>query len=500
MTTTLCDACGEVVPTARHCEACREPLQTDVVPPFDDYRRDFTARMSDAALDADHDSVSFEALRSRHDSYERPLGGYLVEGEQPEIVCELSSAHVADDGSYDFELDTGFLKSGHLVVTSERLVTVLPGSGEPQVFEVGMTDVVGVETDSKLLGASLVVSLASGFTVTYDVDADDTLLTELADAVRRVEARHDSTESRAAKFVQAVDDEVEAADDAETVLRNVADLFAARDEVSYVDHAVADADSVDELLDAIGDARRGGDDERGDDTDDSSTLPVTDRDADRGRLTLPKRPTPGSIRTRVTGTLKDADPREVGKYTMAATLGLGAYAISAPFSTTAGLAALAAGGTATGLYASANPESVVGQVDPMMLVTTMNQRGRHVHNSPIAGSANVGRTLGVAEYLGGLEYDSAYAQWLVEADIDSVVDAAEVAQRRAEQNPALGGPREASLLGALGGLAHGYTDFDGDVGSLFDRETSDVDADDAVDIPTVDALPEDTSEAQQSDE
>jgi hypothetical protein len=106
----------------------------------------------------------------------------------------------------------------------------------------------------------------------------------------------------------------------------------------------------------------------------------------------------------------------------------------------------------------------------------MNQRGRHVSNSPIAGTANVGRALGATEYLGSLEYDSAYAQWLVEADIDSVISGAEVAQRRAAQNVALGNRREASLLGALGGLAYGYTDYDGDVDSLFDRGASDTPA------------------------
>jgi hypothetical protein len=469
MTTTLCDACGEVVPVARHCEACREPLQTDVVPSLEDYRQDFTARMSDAALDVEHDSVSFEVLRSKHGSYERPLGGYLLDTERPEMVCELSSVQVADDATYTSELTAGFLKHGHLVVTTERLVAVLPGKDEAQVFETDLTDVVDVETDSKLLGASLVVSLTSGFTVTYDVDADDTLLAESADAVRRLEARHDSTESQAAKFVRAVDEEVTAAEDAETLLRNVADLFAERDEVTYVDHAVAGADSFDELLDAVADSRRGGD------AADRSTLPEPATDRGRATLsslpTLPTRQTPGALRTRVAGTLQNAEPREVGKYTMAATLGLGAYAISAPFSTTLGLAALAAGGTATGLYASANPGSVVAQVDPMTLVANMNQRGRHVHDSPIAGTANVGRALGAAEYLGGLEYDSAYAQWLVEADIDSVVTGAEVARRRAAQNDALGEPREASLLGALGGLAYGYTDDAGDVDSLFDRET-----------------------------
>lgn len=463
MSTTLCNACGETVPAARHCKNCREQLKANVVPPFEDYRDDFTTRMSDAAFEVEDDSVSFETLRSKHDGYDRPLGGYLFAAERPEKVCDLSSVQVSDDAAYSADLTTGFLKSGHLVVTSERLVAVLPREGEDQVFGTELTDVVDLETSSKLLGGSLVVSLASGFTVTYDLDADDTLLAELVDVVRRLEAAHDSTESRAAKFVRAVDEEVTTAEDAETALRNVADLFAERDEVTYFDHAVADADSLDELLGAVAGATRGPDAVDGSSSSETTTALPTPM----------KRPMPGSLRTRVAGTLQSADPREVGKYTLAATLGLGAYAISAPFSTTLGLAALATGGTATGLYASANPESVVAQIEPMTLVMNMNQRGRQVHHSPIAGTATVGRALGAADYLGGLEYDSAYAQWLVEADVDSVIRAAEVAQRRAEQNPALGGPREASLLGGLGGLAYGYTDYDGDMDSLFDRDTPD---------------------------
>ncbi|SEO90479.1 hypothetical protein SAMN04487948_10763 [Halogranum amylolyticum] len=483
MTTKICNGCGETVPAARYCEECHAPLTENVVPPSEEYERDFTTRMNDAAVEATHDSVSFDTLRSDHGSYDRPLGGYLFASERPAAVCELSSVRLSADSTYSSELATPFLTDGHLVVTRDRLVAVLPREGETQLFDVSMADIVDVEAESKLLGGALVVSLASGFTVTYDLDASDELLTELTDGIQRLEARDDSTESRAAKFVQTVDDEIAAATDAETALRNVADRFATRDEVTAFDHAVASADSVDELLDAIAE---------GSDAPDASAS--RQRPEPATNLPTPSTgPTAGALRTRVAGALRNADPQEVGKYTLAATLGLGTYAISAPFSTTLGLAALAAGGTATGLYATANPESVVAQADPMELVMSMNHRGRHVSHSSIAGTANAGRLLGAAEYLGDLEYDTAYAQWLVEADIDTVVRAAEVAQRHAKRNPEFGTEREASLLGAIGGLAYGYTDDDGGVESFFDEDVTAIDEDTTAIDEDITAVDEDVT-------
>jgi hypothetical protein len=301
------------------------------------------------------------------------------------------------------------------------------------------------------------IPLADGFTVQYELDAGEELLEELTSVVESLERQHDSAESRAAKFIQAIDDEVTTASDAEAVLRNVADLFAERDELTQFDHAVANADSLDDLLVSIASSEvihNPNDDSVPDKK--GGEVPAAEEQASKVPL-----------RVRANETIKNAEPQEVATYTLGATLGLGLYAISAPFSTTAGLAALAAGGTATGLYASANPESLVAQINPLALAMNMNQRGHAVQQSSMAGSANLGRALGAIEYLGNQNYDTAYAKWLAEADIDAVMRAAEMAQRHAENNPKLGTAREASILGAIGGFAHSYTDHDGDVDSLF---------------------------------
>jgi hypothetical protein len=413
--------------------------------------------MSDAALDATHNSVTFEALRVEHDKYDRPLGGYLFASEQPEAICDLYWAEVSDDADYSSRLSPGFFKDGHLIITDERVIAVTPRKGDSQVFAIRMADIVDSEGASKWLGGSLMIPLADGFTVQYELDAGEELLEELTSVVESLERQHDSAESRAAKFIQAIDDEVTTASDAEAVLRNVADLFAERDELTQFDHAVANADSLDDLLVSIASSEvihNPNDDSVPDKK--GGEVPAAEEQASKVPL-----------RVRANETIKNAEPQEVATYTLGATLGLGLYAISAPFSTTAGLAALAAGGTATGLYASANPESLVAQINPLALAMNMNQRGHAVQQSSMAGSANLGRALGAIEYLGNQNYDTAYAKWLAEADIDAVMRAAEMAQRHAENNPKLGTAREASILGAIGGFAHSYTDHDGDVDSLF---------------------------------
>jgi hypothetical protein len=394
-----------------------------------------------------------------HDKYDRPLGGYLFALEQPKAICELHWAELSNDADYSSRISAGVFKDGHLVITDGRVIAITPGEDESQVFAIRMADIVDSDGASKWLGGSLTIPLADGFTVQYELDADEELLEELSNLVESLAKQHDSAESRAAKFIQAIDDEVATASDAEVVLRNVADLFAERDELTQFDHAVANADSLDDLLVSI--ASSGVIHDPGEDSvpdSESGKVPVSEEQASNPPL-----------RVRATETIKDAEPQDVAMYTLGATMGLGAYAISAPFSTALGLTALAAGGTATGLYASANPESVVAQINPLALAMNMNQRGSAVQQSSMAGSANLGRALGAVEYLGNQNYDTAYAQWFAEVDIDSVMRGAEMAQRRAENNPELGTAREASMLGGIGGLAYSYADHDGDVDSLFEE-------------------------------
>jgi hypothetical protein len=416
--------------------------------------------MSDAALEATHNSVTFDALRTEHDKYDRPLGGYLFALEQPKAICDLYWAEVSDDEDYTSRLSSGFLKEGHLVITDERVIAITPREDGSQVFAIRMVNIVDSEGASKWLSGSLIIPLVDGFTVQCKLDADEELVEELSNLVGSLAKQRDSAESQAAKFIQAIDDEVATASDAEAVLRSVAELFAERDELTQFDHAVANADSLDDLLVSITSSgvMRGPDEDSVADNE-SGEVPVSEEQASKPPL-----------RARASETIKDAEPQDVAMYTLGATMGLGAYAISAPFSTALGLTALAAGGTATGLYASANPESVVAQINPLALAMNMNQRGGAVRQSSMVGSANLGRALGAAEYLGDQNYDTAYAQWFAEVDIDSVMRVAEMAQRHAEDNPELGTPKEASMLGAIGGFAYSYADHDGDVDSLFDED------------------------------
>ena len=466
MTVTPCSACGETVPNARHCVNCGTVRSDAGIPTEPAYQDSLTERLSERATAASHESVSFDILRSRHGKYDRPLGGYLFPEEQPEAVFRLDKTIVETYAESTWPVKSGIMKSGHLVVSGDRLISITPDGEVAQVLPVPLRDVVAVSTRSTWRDSVLVVDLAEGISYSYYLGGlSDDELEAVQTLVEELGRDQSSAESRAARFVQDADDVIAESETAESALRAVADLFAERDERTVFDQTVAEAESIRELFTAL------------------STSPAvastgSEIQADTtGDVSLPVRKHRFSdLRRRAVYTAQNADPTEVGKYALGAGLALGTYAVTAPISTPVGLAAIAAGGAATGAYASTHPDSLAARIDPIPLAINARTTGQRWKQSSAPGGAGIGIALSALSHL---EAEQAvppeYAHWIANADYGSIIRGAEMARRAAEQSPGSTHPDHAAVLGGGFGLMYGYLDDEtrGDLEELLDEDLCD---------------------------
>ncbi|MBV0922832.1 hypothetical protein KTS45_01340 [Halomicroarcula limicola] len=428
---------------------------------------------SEIATNARHESVSFHNLRSKHESYDRPLGGYLRRSERPEFICEVKKCTVETADS-SWNISAGILDSGHLLITDERVLAVFPRDEESQLVEVPFVETVGVDSSSSWRSDKLVVTDLQGYQYEFALDTDRESFETAARIAGDLNESVDSEESSAAKFHDEIDAEIADADDAESALYAVAALFGKRSEETHFDQAVAESDSMADLGRQIAAMPGIGDSQPGISESESTT-----------QLAKPSVDVAG-LRQRLARTASNADPKDVGKYSLGAVLGFGTAAVSAPFSTTAGIAALLAGGAATGAYASANPRSLAARIEPLQLAVNAKDRSSQLASTPGAGSHGAGATLGMAEYLSQMDHgelDEAYAKWLSEVDIEAVIEGQKMATRYANQTGEFDDPQQAGLLGGAAGLAYGYADSDGDL-------------DEDVDGDIVDVLPDETDDQE----
>jgi hypothetical protein len=462
MAVIQCPDCEATVPEARLCINCGIPRSDTGIPPEVAYLDDLTERLSERAIAASHDSVSFDTLRSTHDKYDRPLGGYLLLEEQPEAVFQLNKTMVEGYSESSWTVKSGMMNSGHLIVSTDRLLSVTPGGEVAQALPVHIRDVVSVSTRSTWRDSVLSIDLADGTTYSYYLGgmSDDDLESVQA-LVERVSRNQNSAESWAAQFVQDADDAIAESETAESALRAVADLFAERDETTVFDHSVAEAESVQELFTALSNST-------------AIASPATENqmesDAD---VSLPvRRPRLSSLRRQVAYTAQNADPAEVGKYALGAGIMLGTYAVSAPISTPLGLAAIAAGGAATGAYASTHPGSLAAQIDPIPLAISAKAAGRQWKKNPAPGGTGVGMALGAIDHLEEDVVPPEYAHWVANADYDAIMRGAEMARRAAESSQGSTHPEHAAALGGGFGLLYGYLDDEtrADLEGLLDKD------------------------------
>ncbi|ELZ26456.1 hypothetical protein C474_19949 [Halogeometricum pallidum JCM 14848] len=471
MSTTRCSRCSTVVPETRFCLNCRATLDAVGIP---DRHPELTSHLSDVAAKADHESVTFETLRSKHDRYDRPLGAYLFEDERPRFVLTVDELAVDGPDDETWSVNPGFRKRGHALVSDRRVVVVSPSDRGDQVGAFSFDDVVGVETGSSWLTDTLSLELADGSTATLSVAAPDEL-DAVADRMRELAHSVHSSASRAVGFRRDLDAAVADATDAETALRAAADLFADRDGESGADRFVAEADSAEELFALLSDSTLVGPspsrraDEKNEGGTTASGEDGTPADELVGRLPTARAPRLDArpLGRNLKRAFREGDPKEAGKWAIGAGIAGFSLAASLPFSTAAGLGAIALGGAATGAYASANPDSAAARIDPLEMAVGARTRGRRWDREGGPGGAAAGNLLGAAEHVFDRTNPPAeYAHWYANVDPEAILRGAEIGARAADASSEVGNRTTGALLGGGFGLAYGYSGLDADDGEL----------------------------------
>lgn len=456
-----CEDCEQTVPHARYCPECGSPTEVVSTGVIDDH--EMSEHFSTIALDARHESVSFDTLRSKHESYSKPLGSYVGQDEQPEVICEVKKCTIEGVEDSSWEISAGILDSGHLLVTDKRIVAIFPREEDPQVIDIAFTDIITVDESTTWRSNKLVIDDVQGYQYEFALNTDQDTFETAVNIARDLNEAIDSEDSRAVKFLKKIDAEVAEAEDAESALYAIAEVFEDRSEKTQFDQAVAESDSIEELGQKMAAMPGIGVNTETLESQSTTTLAKPEIDAT-------------GLRQRVTRTARNADPKDVGKYSLGAVLGFGTAAVSAPISTTVGIAALLAGGAATGAYASSNPDSMAAKIEPLQFAMNAKGRGTQLASNPGAGGHGTGAALGMVEYLSQVdddELDEAYAKWLSEVDIESVMEGQRMAARYASETNEFDNPEQASLVGGAAGLAYGYADFEEDIDEVVDDNAVD---------------------------
>jgi len=433
-------------------------MAVDVLPRTYADVADMSQQFSELADNAQHKSVSFDSLRSNHESYERPLGTYLREGEQPERIEDIKKCEISGIDDNSWKISAGILDSGHLILTDQRLVAVFPQEDAPQVISVKLADIVEVKSSSGWRSEKLSLVEIEGYEYDLTLDVNEETLDEITKLTRDLHHAADSEESSAARFISRIDETIDEAEDAESALRSIADLFEQREEDTQFDQAVAEASTSQELIAQMaGAATAGG-------------PPPTSAQAEETSMGPTDGVSSPTIRERIATTARNADPKNVGRYSIGAAVGLSTAAVSAPISTPIGIAALLAGGGAAGVYADSNPDSFVAQIDPIELAMGVKSRGSQVKSAPGPGGHGTGAVLSIAEHVGEINQDAETAKWLSQLDIDKVIEGQRTAARYSEE---FDSDFQASLLGGAAGAAYGYADLDDEFDDVVDQDIVD---------------------------
>lgn len=444
MVSIRCTECETTVPDGSLCLACGVSRDSNAVPNKTTDSELLSTRLSTKAADADHPSITFDSIRSEYGRYDRPLADYLFAEEQPLALFELEKLLIECYDDTSWAINSGFWSKFHLLISDSRILVIAPGESQDQVLAVPFEDVVSVDTEMSWWGDKIVIEDAEQFKFTYLLH--DTTGDDFDEAVRILEVqskRYESVESQAVTFLQEIDAAIDTSINAEEAFARISKLFADRDEETAFDHAVSEAESLNELMERLSRISMTPD----------RALPTPVENAENElQLNPPRR----SLQREVAYTLQHADPADVGKYVIAGGVLFGSMAVTAPFSTTAGLAAIALSSAATGAYASAHPESTVGQIDPIAVAASAKGFGARWAKSDAPGGKAVGNALGGFQILAQEVAPEEYAHWLANVDSDLIMEGAERGAKAALTNPNLGSQRQGALLGGGFGLAYSY--------------------------------------------
>ncbi|MDL0134339.1 hypothetical protein [Halobacterium salinarum] len=254
-----------------------------------------------------------------------------------------------------------------------------------------------------------------------------------------------SAEATAVQLVDNMDAIISDADDADDGFSGLSELFQRQESVSQVDRAFEDAESFDDLLTSLADFRQS--------TKHAENSPSIKESTES---TVEPAPDGDTIGQKVRQIAHEADPKTVGGYAIGAVIAAGGYAVTAPISTTVGMAAILTGGASAGAYASANPDSQLAEIDPISTAVQMRTAGLARRSNSDPGGYGTRALLSAVDQVDTEELSPAYAKWAAQADIDTIMKDAELAAQAANRSPKSHDEMAARAFGGVVGIAHSY--------------------------------------------
>ena len=183
-------------------------------------------------------------------------------------------------------------------------------------------------------------------------------------------------------------------------------------------------------------------------------LPSVDRDRPRD-VARAVRDRAGVGALELERTVRDADPKQAALWGLATGVTVANPAIAAGYSTAALLSGAVLGGGVVGAYASSHDDTVFDDLEPTLMARRANAGAATGAGARTIDGKSVGAMVGASAYLAEELTPEAYAQWVAEADAESVLRGAELGADRAAASGDSAGARSGTALGGGLGLLYG---------------------------------------------
>ena len=154
-------------------------------------------------------------------------------------------------------------------------------------------------------------------------------------------------------------------------------------------------------------------------------------------------------------TVRDADPKQAALWGLATGITVANPAIAASHSTVVLLSSAVLGGGMVGAYATSHDDTVFDDLDPTMMAQRANAGASKGAGARRIDGKSVGAMVGASAYLAEELTPEEYAQWVTEADAESVLDGTEMGAGRAAASEDFEGARSGAALGGGLGLLYG---------------------------------------------
>jgi hypothetical protein len=443
-----CGECNAIAPDFRLCADCGAEVNTDLVDENNLSQSSSDKTFDKLVAEAPDEAISSEEFLNNtadFSDYDLCLDDLLKQGEQPLFISdEFSEIKLSRGDSTWWDNGTRSLArlyNGHLLITSRRLVCLLPKYDNcTQVATIHYRDITGVECKSPTFSSNY-ISVETTNNCKYKISLRKLdYIEEIASLIQKHYSKFESEESRATRLDNTIDGIVSNSEEASECFQELAELFDDHDGVTRYDQVIAESDSLDEAVGAF----------YAEQQDQTSTVHPHHSDL------LPTQSVQQSSIGKLRSIVKEADSKDVGLWAAAALVLGGQYAIAASISTTVGVGALLLGGSSVGVYSSSHPESKLAQIDPLQTALNLRAGGVAHKQSSLRGGYGAGVAITALEQIETENISPEYADWVTQIDIDTVLQDARLASKAARHSPQSHDDRAVRLLGGAAGVARSY--------------------------------------------